>query len=68
MVEGKRQAGVHRFEGIYAFEIARRLIGDELAERLLLCDYESQKRRSRSANFRRDELNVRNGDRVHVGF
>jgi hypothetical protein len=61
MVDSSRQAGVHRFDGIYEFEVLRRIAGDAAAEEFLLVDYKLHRGSSRAANVARNGLDL--GDR-----
>lgn len=64
-VEGASKDQGQRFSGYFAFEFLRRLVGDAVAEEVLLVEYHFKKRSAGLADIRADGIYVCHGDRVH---
>ena len=62
-----RQAGAHRFDGVYAFEVLRRIAGDAAAEEFLLVDYQLPKRSRGTPYIASGSVDVAHSDRIDAG-
>ena len=68
MVDTSRQAGAHPFDGIYAFEVFRSILGDEAAERILRTKYDLEERPTACADLPESGVDFSDRNRLYLGF
>jgi hypothetical protein len=64
----ERQAGAHRFSGIFAFEALRRIFDDAIAEEFLLVKYQFKQGRSCATDVHGDSVNLFECDQIDAGL
>ncbi len=62
----KRQAGTHSLDGLYPYEVLRRIFGDEVAEEFLLVEYKFLESEPSASDVKRYGVNVLDLGFIHA--